>query len=543
MFFIILPYVLGGFFTLCSTFLLSYLSIATSIGPWITPTIILLGQILLPLITRLTWEQQNTVLARAQSLGAVGGIIATGVGFSLPMLYFLEPHTFNAWLASPVSFCLALFVICITAGALGITLGSLWAPDLCQRSSLTFPVSMLTARLLSLKSMDPLRTSFAQASVLTLFLCFLRDKITLITTLFHPLAINITLRSWASSALTIKTMIWPSVWALGFIVGPTLALPLIIGFVVKYTFLPTLPTLANMVGISFPQSLTQEQIIFAFCSGLMVGELLLLFRMPLKKWLISLKGYLLKPYFWQKQQKNAFNSQFLTLTLSVASVCFLMTYAGFSLLCQSSMIILTIAATYFICLFSGRTGLIPFGRFSVFVVLPLFLCFTLSPLQATLVCMIFNICAATASDFIFDYKNKSLCHNKESNHQKLQWVGLVMTALCIGLCLWVLFSTFSIGTECFCAQRSKTKAILLQSFHINYYLLFAGIVFSAILRYFRLSISMIFGGIVMPYNLSLGLALGSAFSYFIVSDDKKTIFCAGMFCTETLWLVINSMTN
>ena len=145
MFPIIFPFLLGFLFALGSTFLLCYISIATSMGPWVTPSLLILGHLILSYVPFLAINKKNLILAKAQAMGAVGGIIATGAGFSLPMLYFLDPATFNAWLATPLLFCLAIFALCISAGGLGIALGWLWAPKLCnEESDLLFPVSKFT---------------------------------------------------------------------------------------------------------------------------------------------------------------------------------------------------------------------------------------------------------------------------------------------------------------------------------------------------------------------------------------------------------------
>ena len=80
--------------SLFSTVVMSYISMATPIGPWIAPTLVLLATILFKVFLRNSTYSQNIALATAA--GSVGGILATAFGFSFPTLYFLDPTLFNS---------------------------------------------------------------------------------------------------------------------------------------------------------------------------------------------------------------------------------------------------------------------------------------------------------------------------------------------------------------------------------------------------------------------------------------------------------------
>src|ERR1700719_4168789 len=89
-----------------STAVLSYISMATPIGPWIDPTVALIA---LPLFRWISSQLRFTqTVSLVTTAASVGGILATGMGFSLPTLYFLSPETFNSWMASPLYFCAIL---------------------------------------------------------------------------------------------------------------------------------------------------------------------------------------------------------------------------------------------------------------------------------------------------------------------------------------------------------------------------------------------------------------------------------------------------
>src|SRR5665647_44217 len=80
-------------FSIFSTVVMSYISMATPIGPWIAPTIALLAMLLLKLFA----IKHNNVerVGLITTAGSIGGILATGMGFSFPTLYFVDPLLFN----------------------------------------------------------------------------------------------------------------------------------------------------------------------------------------------------------------------------------------------------------------------------------------------------------------------------------------------------------------------------------------------------------------------------------------------------------------
>ena len=85
----------GCLLAIVSAAILSYISIATMLGPWIAPTLVLMTGIVLKLRKSSSKDStiQQTILI--QAIAAGGGAIATGIGFALPALYFLDPAMFT----------------------------------------------------------------------------------------------------------------------------------------------------------------------------------------------------------------------------------------------------------------------------------------------------------------------------------------------------------------------------------------------------------------------------------------------------------------
>src|ERR1700726_1882601 len=86
----------------CATAILSYISMAVMIGPWIESTIVLFATLFFSAFARkISAESRTTNIALVTSGASVGGILATACGFSFPSLYFLNKELFNSWLQSP----------------------------------------------------------------------------------------------------------------------------------------------------------------------------------------------------------------------------------------------------------------------------------------------------------------------------------------------------------------------------------------------------------------------------------------------------------
>lgn len=537
--------ILGIFFSLFSTLILSYVSMATMVGPWIAPTIVLLSHSCIALFFTKSNDQQTTKsVAIMQAIGSGGGIIATGVGFALPMLYFLDADIFLQWLKNPWYFCTLLTIICILAGGLGLLLGRWWSWQFLDEQKLPFPVSNLTYQVITSKNHPSQAKKLLHGIGGTLFVCFARDGIRNMQGI-----ISKTYYLFPSIlAKEVALSIWPSLWSIGFTVGLSITIPLCIGMISKYLVLYPLANHALYLPYSLFEPLAPEIFAIAFCSGLVACELILNMPNYIKLLWRSISrlslSQLAKHIFTIKNRWSGVKTDNVTvfkvfeISLISIGMIALFSYFKFSLITQIFLLIFTIIATYSINQIGGEIGMIPFGRFSTFIVVPLLFLFNLTSVQATITCVFFNICAATASDLLFDYKTGDLCLIDRKKMYAYQWIGLIATALGIGIFLWLLFTHLELGTEALFAQRGKAKALLLQSLYFDKYIVGLGIVFGWILKKCKVNPTMVFGGLIMPNSISIGLLIGSLGTLLTKNTEKYQPICAGILAAESLWILI-----
>ena len=126
-------------FSVFSSFVMSYIALATMIGPWMGPTLILIGLLITSVLRRFTSHDMLLPVIG----GSLGGIIATCISFSFPTYYFIDKDFFTAWAENPI---LLIFIISTLSMAAGFFV--LWIVDLIEKTlldeqKLPFPVGKL----------------------------------------------------------------------------------------------------------------------------------------------------------------------------------------------------------------------------------------------------------------------------------------------------------------------------------------------------------------------------------------------------------------
>ena len=133
--------------TVLATGIMSYITMATAIGPWIETVIVLLGTVLVHLLYRHATERTH-LLGLSTAAAGMGGIIATACGFSFPTLYFLEPELFRTWLSNPLYFCTLMALLVLAASSVGLLVSHGVESTMLADESMTFSVGHLVEKMI-----------------------------------------------------------------------------------------------------------------------------------------------------------------------------------------------------------------------------------------------------------------------------------------------------------------------------------------------------------------------------------------------------------
>jgi len=542
-----LLFIISFCLTIFATVTLAYVSMVSMLGPWLAPTIALIGNFITKrLYLKRSDHATEYQVAALQAIAAGGGTIATGVGFALPMLYFLDSAQFIKLLTNPPLFFLIMGLITLCAGSLGLFLGRLFTEPLIYEQKLPFPSSRLTFNVIHAPGHEEQTKTLALGFILTTVICIMRDGIWRFGAIIPKSIIALTVfNSEISLSLS------PMLGAIGFSAGIRIVLPLLIGFLSKPIITLLIPASTHFFWST--AAATPSAILMGFCSGLILAEIVAgiysskaLYRLytlirptcsALTRPLYTLNKYDFFVSKWKTLTQQNKSLAAYGATTALCSLLFLIC-AGLSIVPAISFLLLTTIATYHICIISGHIGMVQFGRFSTFIMIPMFLIFSLSPQNLTLICLFFHICAASASDYLFDYNIFHIGRYPKRHLVTYQLFGLVITAFSIGMIFWLLFTHFQLGSPELFAQRGQTKALLIQTLSFDPFTLVFGFFYGFVLKRLRLSPAMTLGGLLMPASLLWSLVLGALISAIPSKKERYTPFCAGVLTSESIWVIL-----
>ena len=528
----IITLVLAIFLSIFSTTVMGYISMATPIGPWIAPTVVLVSMLLLKLMRV---KDQVRPLSLIAVSGSVGGILATAAGFSLPTLYFLSPDLFASWMAHPIYFAMVVTGLSFVAGFFGIVAADILEERLIVQDKLAFPIGQLIYKMImaskQIKKAYELLIGFVSAAFFSVmqdglgrFSGFIPSTIT-----FVP-SFNIAM----FSVPHIRFDIWPMLWAIGFVTGHVIAIPLAVGAIAKIILVDPL----NLVWFDY---LSATEFGLAFCSGMVLYGAIISFT--------ALPSMISNGTRWIRENGvgalNGGTGSFRSPLLFEGGVAFFagalfLSYFQFSIASILFLYAASFACIYQISVIAGKIGLAPLGRFATFVMIPAMLMFRLNEVQIVLVATFVEMCSGVAADILFGRKMARLAEVDRRMVRWYQYGGLVVSSLVIGLVFWLLINHLHLGSPQLFAYKAQSRQLLIHARQFDYWVLLLGAAFSFLLKYVRVNPVLVLGGLLMPINISLGLIFGGILTSFVKDREEWEPFWSGVFASNSIWMLLRS---
>lgn len=520
---------LAVLFSIFSISVVGYISMSTSIGPWIELVVALLALLGARFFCRGKCVDKGASLIGLTTVAAgIGGISAVACGFTVPTLYFLDKTVFRSWIENPVHFSLLIAGIILVSGLFAFVVTQLFGPALLMDATMPFPIGQMVARVVgaqkSVKKSLQLVAGMAAAFFYQVinFICGFPRAVVLFAG-----------RSWTYlrlPAIALPFDQFAIFVAIGFIAGEILLIPLLVG-------------MASQLFLAFPihkiffEQLSYENFLFAFGAGLVLQEAVFGFAKLPKTFRTALTG--IRDKFSSDglvRDGGIVSRKFIAIAF-IALICAMtyFWYFGFSLVSQLYVIIFSLICVYQLLLIGGKTGLAPMGRFATFVMLPGIILFKFDAIQAVLVASFVGLAGSIAVDIMFGRKMGQESGISQREITKYQVLGLVIAALTTGGIFWLLINHFGLGTVDMLAQRSQARAVLVTVFNFDYVVLALGVLFGVILHFLRINTALVFTGLVFPITQSIMLAFGGLIS--LIARDRKRwepfwsgVFAAGSLC-------------
>lgn len=524
MMFLVIVAIILSFF---STAIMSYISMATPIGPWIGPTLVLLA---MPLFRLYRVDKRADGLAFTTLAGSLGGIIATAFGFSFPTLYFLDQKIFNEWMSQPLYFCTILAIFTLVSGILAFVIVDYYQKRLLDDQKLPFPVGQVMYSMISVQKEAKKAYQLFAGVISTFLLCIFQDGIGFVKG-FIPKAISIVSQSRFHGLVipALKLDIWPMLWAIGFITGHVIAIPLAIGAITQVGLLSPLHTF-------FFSELSSVEFTLAFCSGMvLIGALLGFIQLPrlIQRAVSSLNVQSMRNSSTLLSRQTAIEI-FCALLMSIV----FLTYFKFSLISQIFIVLSIILWTSQIIVVAGKIGLATLGRYATFVMIPAMLIFGLNTVQIVIVATFVELVGGIAVDLLFGRKLAQMAGLNARRVKFFQILGITVSALSIGIIFWILISHFGLGSEQLVAYRAQSRQLLISAQRFDYWVLIIGALFGIFLKYIHINAALVLGGLLMPLNLSLGLIVGGLFTKIVKKPESWEPFLSGVFAFNALWMLV-----
>lgn len=530
-----LPFFVLVFLSIFSTGIMSYISMATPIGPWIEPTIVLFATIIFGLFYKsVQASTQNMTLTIIGS--SIGGILATALGFSLPTLFFLDAELFNSWMMNPIFFSCAITALSLSASLFGYCIADMVEHKFIIEQQLAFPIGQLVHKMIAAKNQMKKAKELAVGFLSTLIFCIFQDGffglrgfLPKVITIINPLAFNFL------KFPALRLDIFPIYWAIGFVTGHVIAIPLFVGALSKIFIVDSLNGLffPNISGIGF---------VLAFSSGMVLSSAIFGFIDAPKIIYNVIRNII------SGKQNNFFNKNLITnvkmpyLLIIVLLINFVfLTYFKFTVITQFYILFFTLLCTYQITNIAGKIGLAQLGRFATFVMIPAMFIFNLNFIQLTFIAAFVEICGGVATDVLFGRKVAQLSEISSSLIKKYQLLGIIISCFSVGVIFWLLINQFSLGSDELFAQKAQSRALLINAINFDHYVLALGFIFGIILKYININSMLVLGGLLMPIDISIGLIIGAIFAHFTKNKEEWVPFWSGVFASHSIWMLIQAI--
>lgn len=368
---VIVRIIIATLLSIFSTVVMSYIALAASIGPWIETTLVLVSMFLFQAMMRgISKNDYIQSVSLTTAAGGIGGILATGLAFSLPTLYFLSPTTFKLWLERPLYFSCVVSSFCFVSGSFGLLVATLFEDYFLNKQKMKFPIGELVFNAIAAPGQMTKALELAMGffgTQLALFAYSMSSYAGRALSVVHAFTWSI----FTFPAISVPLDQLPMYLAVGFVTGHVIAWPLIVGFLAKIMCLDPLFYLYTHSGNSIHDHLfasfanihlTNTEFVLAFCSGMVLYGSCMgfvdLFKNGLKMSTKLLHSLRATRKFMVERVHYATVFAWLQTLVAVCITVIFLHYFNFSALQQLTLISLSCLCVYALVLFAAQIGFV-----------------------------------------------------------------------------------------------------------------------------------------------------------------------------------------
>lgn len=496
----------------------SYIALRIGALPWPIIFSAVAAGTLLQLVSRVSGKTNRHEMNVAQAGGTIGGLLASGVVFTIPGILYLQSQGVSISMPSAVS----LAVVCVTAGVLGVLLSVPMRRVFVDEENLPYPSGTAGAEVIKAETQIGKGTFFlALALSLTGIFVLLRE-------LYFP-------AGWAfpmapEIGLTLALYPMPLAVGIGYLLGPKASVNSWFGG----SFIGWMLLIPLMAAVGFAAADVGAGIMQNAGMGMVIGAGIGFFA----AYIIPRAGKIFKPLFqmsgtpWYTRATPIFSiAAFVILSLvGIHPLGALIAVLGV-------WVMVSVAA-----MMTGETDIDPLEQFGIIIGLLAMGFFGLVGMQldylsAFLIVAFVAIASAIAGDIGHDYKSAKILGTRAKDIIKVDLIAVIVAGLLAPFVLNMIVDAYS--TELFTASMPAPQAQMVAgsifgfahpwAFYTGFIIAFVWVVLETLTKKRAPVIPMVFGiGLFLGMVLGILLAIGGLIRYFTDRKDVNLFTAVGI---------------
>jgi len=509
--------VIGGLLSMLVAMSAVYLALRQNAFYWASVLTSLVSIGVLRLLSRVPKRASVHEINITQAAASTGGILAAGLCFVVPALYFMDKSRFQAFISDTTGFILTITTLSLVGGICGVIFSAYLRRHMIEEEKLAFPTGIAAADTIKAtekggKQMRNLMLTFFGVALFTV----LRDGIQ-----FGKVSLKSIIpyfQDFTRPPFTIQWGYVPAFIGAGYLMGWRVVFTWGLGALFS-NFL-YVPALYYLLKIPFE---AKQPYVLSMGVGIVVGGALTLFVTKIGPSIVKT----IRAAVTLREGKKELNPRWVPI-VGVLSALFVSAYFHISLVASVLMVVGAWLMSSLAARMSGEVNVDPMEIFAVIVLIAIRIFVPLSTQELIYLGTIICVAVGVAGDTLFDLKAGHILGTTPIDITKAQLVGAISASFITGISMLALFKSFTLGTPELFALQAQSVAYMLGA--INWTIFGAGIVIGIGLTFFKQS-GIAFGvGVFIPLFLTVPFIVGGIWSFLKRKrgdDETERIISAG----------------